>query len=97
MTTPTSSISGNKALAVVKAQESYECLKTSFASVIEEVNQLVTTGKFAAFERTYDVDIYIGGDYKVLYATTPSLHLKELFLRTIISVNHLNLHIFSFC
>ena len=31
---------GNTALAVVRASESYDCLKTSFIDIISEVNEL---------------------------------------------------------
>jgi len=54
-------------LAVVRASESYECLKKSFADIIAEVNELHESKHLIAFGKTFDTEIVIGGDYKVIY------------------------------
>ena len=45
--------------------ETYECLKESFADVIKDINHIAQKPKIVVDGKELDVDLIIGGDYKV--------------------------------
>ena len=59
------------------ASESYSCLKECFKNVIAEVNMLIKEKKFMAFEREFEIEILIGGDYKVCILIEQYRYLKS--------------------
>ena len=52
-------------MAVIKGQESYEVLQSSFAIFFQQVNNVIDRGKVSVEGKDVPVDVYLGGDYKV--------------------------------
>ena len=59
------SLPGNHSVAIIKGQESYELLWTSYASTFKQVNMLVKERKISLDGNDIPLDIYLGGVYKV--------------------------------
>jgi len=59
---------GNKVLSIVKCEESYDNLKTSFADITTQVNVIAKEKGVEIGGRKYEVNVIIGGDYKVNFA-----------------------------
>ena len=57
---------GNHTVAVIKGQESYELLQTSCATVFKQDNEIIKEGKVSIDGRDIPVELFLGGDYKVL-------------------------------
>ena len=60
------SASGNHTIAIVKGSESYNTLKEAFGSVFSEINDTIKKGHIVANESQYNVEFFLGGDYKFL-------------------------------
>ena len=58
-------LAGNHTIAVIKGKEEYESFKASLANAIRDVNSLVKDGYMIVDGHTVNLDIYLGGDYKV--------------------------------
>ena len=56
---------GNHAIAIVKAPEKYESLKSALANVIKDVNQLSDAGWIEVDGKRLNLEFFLGGDYKV--------------------------------
>jgi hypothetical protein len=59
-------ILGSHTVGVVKGQESYELLKDSFSELFSAIDKIVKEGKITVDECEIPVEIFLGGDYKVL-------------------------------
>ena len=59
------SLAGNHTIAIIKEKEHYESLKASLANVIHDVNSLVSDGHVVVDGQKVNLDVYLGGDYKV--------------------------------
>lgn len=60
-------ILGNHTIAIIKGKECYETLQTSCRKIFSDVNKLVETGVLRVDEETeVAIEMYLGGDYKVL-------------------------------
>ena len=59
-------ILGSHTVGVVKGQESYELLKESFSELFSAIDKIVKEGKITVDECEIPVEIFLGGDYKVL-------------------------------
>ena len=57
---------GNHTIAVVKGAEKYETLKESFKNIFDEINALNRTKKLTIDGRDYNVELFLGGDYKFI-------------------------------
>ena len=55
----------NHTFAAVGTGESYEALSTAFADVFKEINEMIQSPAIVVNGVQYDLDIYLGGDYKV--------------------------------
>ena len=75
----------NTALAVVMASESYENQKESFKTLINEVNQLLEEKKITAFGKEYDIQVLIGGDYKVKHYQSD--HIEYIKAQSVCNYN----------
>ena len=51
----------------MKGQESYELLQNSCSSVFKSANKLVERKNFTVGGRDIAIEVYLGGDYKVIY------------------------------
>ena len=60
------SAGGNHTIAVVKGSESYKTLKESFQHSFEEINTLIGKKTIKINDTTYDLEFFLGGDYKFL-------------------------------
>ena len=60
---------GNHTVAVIKGHESYDLLKTSCNDVFVYVNKLIDDGKISIDGKDIQVEILLGGDYKVYHVT----------------------------
>ncbi|XP_066923203.1 uncharacterized protein [Clytia hemisphaerica] len=58
--------SGNNAVGVGMASESYECVKECFQDLITEVNEIAKNPAIVVGGKELDVELFIGGDYKFL-------------------------------
>ncbi|XP_066918734.1 uncharacterized protein [Clytia hemisphaerica] len=58
--------SGNNAVGVGMASESYDCMKESFQDLITEVGEIARNPKINVDGKDLDVNLLIGGDYKFL-------------------------------
>uniref|UniRef100_A0A7M5V8K2 Uncharacterized protein n=2 Tax=Clytia hemisphaerica TaxID=252671 RepID=A0A7M5V8K2_9CNID len=58
--------SGNNAIGVGMASESYECVKECFKDIISEVDEIAKNPKILVGGKELDVELLIGGDYKFL-------------------------------
>jgi hypothetical protein len=57
---------GNHTIADVKGAEKYETLKGPFKNVFDEINALNRTKKLTIDGRDYNVELFLGGDYKFI-------------------------------
>ena len=57
---------GNHTLAVVKASENYEVLKEACGNVFRKINSLNRVKRFKVGEKTINLELFFGGDYKFL-------------------------------
>ena len=57
---------GNHTIAVVKGEEKYGTLKESFQNVFDEINALNRSKKLTIDDRDYNVELFLGGDYKFI-------------------------------
>ena len=56
---------GNHTIAIVKAPEKYETLKSALANVIKDVNQLNDAGWIEVDGKRLNLEFFLGGDYMV--------------------------------
>ena len=56
---------GNNAVGVGMASESYDCIKDCFENLISEVGEIAKNPKIEVDGKNLDVNLLIGGDYKV--------------------------------
>lgn len=56
---------GNHTLAVVKGQESYDLLKSSFKDLFDSINSIIKVKKVNVDGTDIPIEIFLGGDYKV--------------------------------
>lgn len=59
------SLSGNHTIAVIKGQESYDILKDSCADLFKAVNNIIKKGCVTVDGRDIEIEMFLGGDYKV--------------------------------
>lgn len=59
-------LSGNHTVAVIKGKESYEIIQSSCARIFSDVNKIVESGFIKLGENRVPVEIFLGGDYKVI-------------------------------
>ena len=57
---------GNHTIAVVKGEEKYDTLKESFQKFFDEINALNRSKKLTIDGRDYNVELFLGGDYKFI-------------------------------
>ena len=57
---------GNHTIAVIKGKESYEIIQSSCSRIFNDVNKIVETGFIRIGENQIPVEIFLGGDYKVI-------------------------------
>ncbi|XP_028516288.1 uncharacterized protein LOC114575505 [Exaiptasia diaphana] len=57
---------GNYTLAVVKGEESYDLLKSSFKDLFHAINNIIKEKKVRVNDIDIPVEIFLGGDYKFL-------------------------------
>ena len=50
---------------MVKADEQFSVIRSALREPIDEVNALIQTGQIEVGDKVLEVDIYLGGDYKV--------------------------------
>ena len=55
---------GNHTVAVIKGEESYEALE-SFKPILDDINNLVQHNKIEIAGKSYSLEFFLGGDYKV--------------------------------
>ena len=53
--------------AALQGTESYDNLKSGFEPVLKEINTLIADGSVELNGANIQLDIYLGGDYKVYY------------------------------
>lgn len=58
--------SGNHTVAIIKGHKSYELLQKSCSKVLSQVNKLVESKKITMDGKDIPVEVYVGGDYKVM-------------------------------
>ena len=58
-------ITGSHTIAVVKGEESYDLLRSSFADVFKTINGIIETGKVCVNGLDVPVEFSLGGDHKV--------------------------------
>ena len=58
--------SSNHTIATVKGSESYDTLKEAFGLVFSKINDTIKKGHIVANESQYNVEFFLGGDYKFL-------------------------------
>ena len=56
---------GIHTVAVIKGQESYELLQSSYSGIFDQINDLVKSKKINIHGKDIPVKVYLGGDYKV--------------------------------
>lgn len=66
---PFHSLTGNHTIAVIKGQESYELLKSSCCQLFKSINKITRNGKINVDDYDIMVEMFLGGDYKVLELT----------------------------
>ena len=54
---------------MVKGHECYELLKKSFSDLFGSVNRIIEDGKITVCDTDIPVEIFLGGDYKVITIT----------------------------
>ena len=59
-------ILGSHTVGVIEGQESYELLKVSSSELFSAINKIIKEGKITVDECKIPVEIFLGGDYKVL-------------------------------
>ena len=62
-------------LAIFRAPEKYESLKTALQDIIEEISRLI---QITVDDHTYSIEYYMGGDWKFLAMVTGKLILLRL-------------------
>ena len=55
-----------KVISIVKTSENYENLSTCLFPVFHEINQINSDGKIEVDGKTYELDIFFGGDMKFI-------------------------------
>lgn len=65
---------GNHTFAAVGTGESYEALSTAFVDVFKEINEMIQSPTILVNGVQYDLDIYLGGDYKVICKLCKPMH-----------------------
>lgn len=58
-------LTGSHTVAVVKGEESYDLLKSSFPVLFDTINKIIKVGKVTVDGCDIQVEIFLGGDYKV--------------------------------
>ncbi|XP_031555876.1 uncharacterized protein LOC116292664 [Actinia tenebrosa] len=61
------SSAGNHTVALVVGNEDYQQLKVSLANVTRDVNNLIKEGSITVEERKFNLEFFLGGDYKFLF------------------------------
>lgn len=59
-------IIGTHTIAIVKGRETYETFKTGLKPVLDDINELLHNPVININDKSYTLDIFLGGDYKVL-------------------------------
>jgi len=57
---------GNTVVGVVNGEENYWTISTSFSTLFESINNLISGGKIEVKGKEYDLEVFLGGDYKFL-------------------------------
>ena len=57
---------GNRTIAVVNGPEEYDTIKDSLSNVLNEINNLVDSKFIEVDGVTCPIEIFLGGDYKIL-------------------------------
>ena len=57
--------SANHTVALVMGKEDHETLRESLANVISDVNKLIDAGKINVEGRDFELEFFLGSDYKV--------------------------------
>ena len=58
-------IIGVHTIAVLRGSEDHTTLKEGFQPVLDEINELVESRLIEARDEFYELDFFLGGDYKV--------------------------------
>ena len=58
---------GNHTVAVIKGHEGYDLLKMSCSKIFGDINKLVRAGKIKIKDKDVPIEIFVGGDYKVIF------------------------------
>lgn len=53
-------------IAVLQGQEYYDHLKEGFEPVLSEMNELLMEKQIEVYGHTFQLQFYVGGDYKVM-------------------------------
>eukprot|EP00732_Lithocolla_globosa_P002110 Lithocolla_globosa_v1_NODE_1280_length_2702_cov_40.766528.p1 type:complete len:825 gc:universal NODE_1280_length_2702_cov_40.766528:183-2657(+) len=61
---------GTHTIGVVRGSEDYDLLKDAFQKPFEEINKLVENGKIEVDGKYYQLEFFLGGDYKFLALVT---------------------------
>ena len=57
---------GVHTFAAIEEEESYTHLSKGFEPVFQEINSIIANGSITADGHTYPLQMYLGGDYKVI-------------------------------
>ena len=57
---------GTHTIAVVHGPESRETLESSFKEIFDEVNDIIKSGHITVNVTRVDIEMFLGGDYKVI-------------------------------
>ncbi len=57
---------GNHTVAVIKGHEDYDLLKISCSKIFDDINKLIRAGKIKIKDKDVPIEMFVGGDYKVV-------------------------------
>ena len=80
---------GNHTVAVIKGEESYEALE-SFKPVLDDINKLIQHNKIEIAGKSYSLEFFLGGDYKVYTIHTGCMSTMTYY-------NIVIMHMYSIC
>ena len=78
---------GIHTFAVLRGTENYEVLRDGLKPVIDEINELIDKGSVVlSNKRVVDVNIFLGGDYKVFTEIETNYHFTCIPISVLIDV-----------
>ena len=69
-------ITGNHTVAAVKLDENYEEMAAALISTFSEIESLISNKKITVDGHDYPVEVFLGGDYKVIYQFLYDMYSK---------------------